>query len=88
MKQYVLYFILWRTKKNFFFVKLGIFVWNWEKNILFGIGNGVEFRPENQVIESPAEAERALCSSNILRHTVCLILAVSPDLFFDKKIYL
>ena len=26
---------------------------NWEKNILFGIGNGAEFRPQNRVIESP-----------------------------------
>ena len=37
----------------FFFVKLGIFFWNWEKDILFGIGNGAEFRPQNRVIESP-----------------------------------
>ena len=37
----------------FFFVKLGIFFWNWEKNILFGSGNGAEFRPQNRVIESP-----------------------------------
>ena len=22
------------------------FVWNWEKTILFGIGNGAEFRPQ------------------------------------------
>ena len=30
------------------------FVWNWEKNpYFFGIGNGAEFRPQNQVIESP-----------------------------------
>ena len=37
----------------FFFVKLGIFFWNWEKNILFGIGNGAEFRLQIRVIESP-----------------------------------
>ena len=37
----------------FFFVKLGIFCLELEKNILFGIGNGAEFRPQNRVIESP-----------------------------------
>ena len=46
-----------QKKKKFFFffvvVKLGFFSWNWEKNILFGIGNGAEFRPQNRVIESP-----------------------------------
>ena len=48
-------------KKNFFFffffffflLNWEFFVWNWEKNILFGIGNGAEFRPQNRVIESP-----------------------------------
>ena len=29
------------------------FVWNWEKNILFGIGNGAKFWPQNRMIESP-----------------------------------
>ena len=29
------------------------FVWNLGKNILFGIGNGAEFRPQNRVIKSP-----------------------------------
>ena len=45
-----------KKKKNFFFfffVNWEFFVWNWEKNILFGIGNGAEFRPQNRVIESP-----------------------------------
>ena len=37
----------------FFFVKLGIFCLELGKNILFGIGNGAEFRPQNRVIESP-----------------------------------
>ena len=30
-----------------------IFLLNWEKNILFGNGNGAEFQPQNRVIESP-----------------------------------
>ena len=30
------------------------FVWNGEKNILFGIWNGAEFQPQNRQIESPA----------------------------------
>ena len=42
-----------KKKKNFFFSNWEFFVWNWEKNILFGIGNGAEFRPQNRVIESP-----------------------------------
>ena len=42
-----------KNPKNFFFVKLGIFCLEWEKNILFGIGNGAKFRPQNLVIESP-----------------------------------
>ena len=29
------------------------FIWNWEKNILFGFGNGAEFRPQISGIESP-----------------------------------
>ena len=29
------------------------FVWNWEKSILFGIGNGAEFRAQNRAIKSP-----------------------------------
>ena len=37
----------------FFFSNWEFFAWNWEKNILFGIGNGAEFRPQNRVIESP-----------------------------------
>ena len=40
-----------KKKKNFFFVKLGIFCLELGKNILFG--NGAEFRPQNRVIESP-----------------------------------
>ena len=39
--------------KNFFFFILGIFCLDLGKNILFGIGNGAEIRPHNQVIESP-----------------------------------
>ena len=38
----------------FFFVKLGISCLELgKKHILFGIGNGAEFRPQNRVIESP-----------------------------------
>ena len=51
-----------KKKKNFFFfffffvvVKLGIFCLELGKNILFGIGNGAEFRPQNRVIESPVK---------------------------------
>ena len=50
----------WRTKKinkKKCFLLLSnweFFVWYWEKNILFGIGNGAEFRPQNRVIESSA----------------------------------
>ena len=40
-------------KKKKFFVKLGIFWLKLGKNILFGIGNGGGFRPQNRVIESP-----------------------------------
>ena len=43
-----------KKKKYFFFVKLGFFCLELGKNILFGIGNGVEFPPQNRVIESPA----------------------------------
>ena len=42
-----------KKKKFFFFSDWEFFVWNWEKNILFGIGNGAEFRPQNRVIVSP-----------------------------------
>ena len=42
-----------KKKKKNFFSDWEFFVWNWEKNILFGIGNGTEFRPQNRVIESP-----------------------------------
>ena len=46
-----------KKKKNiFFFSNWEFFVWNWEKNILFSIGNGAEFRPQNRVIESPAQS--------------------------------
>ena len=47
-----------KKKKIFFFLFLSnwdFFVWNWETNILFGIGNGAEFRPQNRVIESPGK---------------------------------
>ena len=43
-----------KKKIFFFFVKLGIFSLESGKNILFGIGNGAEFRPKNRVIKSPA----------------------------------
>ena len=58
----------WRTKKkifffcsnsDFFFVELG-------KNILFGIGNGAEFPPQNRVIKSPE------IHVQIMRLTCCL----------------
>ena len=42
-----------QKKKIFFFSNWDFFSWNWEKNILFGIGNGAEFQPQNRVIESP-----------------------------------
>ena len=42
-----------KKKFFFFFSNWEFFVWNWEKNILFSIGNGAEFRPQNQEIESP-----------------------------------
>ena len=42
-----------KKKKKFFLSNWEYFVWNWEKSILFGIGNGAEFRPQNRVIESP-----------------------------------
>ena len=49
-----------KKKKNFFFFffffffcKIGNFLSGMGKNILFGIGNGAEFRPQNRVIESP-----------------------------------
>ena len=45
-----------KKKKNFFLSNWEFFVWNWEKNILFGIGNGAEFPPQNRVIESPASS--------------------------------
>ena len=45
-----------KKKFFFFFSDWEFFVWNWEKNILFGIGNGAEFRPQNRVIESPARS--------------------------------
>ena len=43
-----------KKKKFFFFGLIGNF-WSriGKKNILFGIGNGAEFRPQNGVIESP-----------------------------------
>ena len=42
-----------KKKKNFFFGQIGIFCLELGKNILFGIGNGAEFWPQNRVIESP-----------------------------------
>ena len=52
-----------KKKKKFFFfffvfVKLGISCLELGKNILFGIGNGAEFRPQNRVIESPVFIRR------------------------------
>ena len=44
----------WRAqKKKNFFCQIGNFLFAIGKNILFGIGNGAEFRPQNRVIESP-----------------------------------
>ena len=37
-------------------VRLGIFRLKLGENILFGIGNGAEFRPQNRVIKSPGHA--------------------------------
>ena len=52
------------TQKKIFFVKLGIFCLELEKNILIGIGNGADFRPQNRVIESPAFAIKVdMCES-------------------------
>ena len=34
-----------KQKKKFLLSNWEFFVWNWENNILFGIGNGAEFRP-------------------------------------------
>ena len=39
----------------FFFGQMGIFFVELGKNILFGFGNGAEYRPQNRVIESPAK---------------------------------
>ena len=58
-----------KKKKNFFFFLWSIwefFVWNWEKNILFGIGNGAEFWPQNPVIESPGVMQKLLLKRNHL----------------------
>ena len=41
------------------------FVSNWEKNILFGIGNGAQFRPQNRVIKSPETSHCDTLMSNI-----------------------
>ena len=60
-----------KKKKNFFFFfffsNWEFFVWNWEKNILFSIGNGAEFRPQNRVIESPEISVKAETRMHILR---------------------
>ena len=43
-----------KKKKKNFLSNLEYFVWNWEKTYFLAlIGNGAEFRPQNQVIESP-----------------------------------
>ena len=41
------------NQKKKHLVKLGIFCLELGKNILFGIGNGAKFWPQNWVIESP-----------------------------------
>ena len=57
-----------KKKKNFFFfVKLGSFCLELGKNILFGIGNGAEFRPQNLVIESPVSLTIAIYIS-VMQH--------------------
>ena len=40
------------------------FIWNWEKNILFGFGNGAEVRPQISGIKSPE-------GKQLLRFPVC-----------------
>ena len=47
-----------KKKIFFFFSNWEFFALNWEKNILFGIGNGAEFRPQNRVIGSPAHTHK------------------------------
>ena len=51
---FVLYEIkMENKKKKNFLSNWDFFLLNWEKTILFGIGNGAEFRPQNRVIKSP-----------------------------------
>ena len=46
--------LILKFKKKIWGVKLGIFCLELgKKTILFGIGNGAEFRPQNRVMESP-----------------------------------
>ena len=40
-------------KKKKLFCQIGNFCLELGKNILFGIGNGAKFRPQNRVIKSP-----------------------------------
>ena len=61
-------------KKNVFLSNWDFFVWNWKKNILFGIGNGAEFRPQNRVIESP---EYTIIDIFILTGTKLLVVLMS-----------
>ena len=60
-----------QKKKNFFFLsnwdffffcQIGNFFLELGKNILFGIGNGAEFRAQNRVIESPEDTSLCDCT--------------------------
>ena len=74
---YILLFcdeIKMENPKKKIFCHIGNFFWNWEKNILFGIGNGAEFRPQNQVIVSPEqyiEKESCMRQALIWRLMIC-----------------
>ena len=46
-----------KKKKKKFFFQIGNFLSGIGKNILFGIGHGAEFRPQNRVIKSPVIGE-------------------------------
>ena len=56
-----------KKKKKKKFVKLGIFCLELGKNILLGIGNKAEFRPQNQVIESPDNRHHFSCYSSQIK---------------------
>ena len=41
------------------------------KNILFGIGNGAEYRPQNRVIESPESIKDLVWNHWVQSHDIC-----------------